>query len=172
MNCPSCKNSNEANSQVCEWCGNKLVEETQINSLGYKFEKEILDLVLMGKRKKAIKLFSKYTLQDLIISEQEVNRLIVVSGLSIIEIEKIEREHILVIVYFVFGVISQFVLWVTFLNEGLYSSHYVDDYNGNYHYEDTIDFWQILFYLILFSLSLFFLLKSYQLFTKLKSNLS
>lgn len=169
MKCPSCKNSNEANSQVCEWCGSKLVEETQISSLGYKFEKEILDLVLEGKRKKAIKLFSKYTLQDLIKSEQEVNRLIVASGLSIIEIEKIEREHLLVIVYFVFGVISLFVLYLTFLDKGLYSHHQVDDFNGNYHYEDTIDFWKILLYLIIFSLSLFSLRKSYELFIKLKN---
>lgn len=169
MNCPSCKNSNDANSQVCEWCGSKLVEDTQISSLGYKFEKEILDLVLAGKRKKAIQLFSKYTLQDLIKSEQEVNRLIVASGLSIIEIEKIEREHLLVRVYFGFGVITLFVLFSTFSSNGIYSSNYVDDYNGNYHFEDKIDFKVILIYLILFSLSLYSLRKSYQLFFKLKN---
>jgi hypothetical protein len=169
MNCPSCKNSNEINSQVCEWCGSKLVEDIQISSLGYKFEKEILDLVLAGKRKKAIKLFSKYTLQDLIKSEQEVNRLIVASGLSIIEIERIEREHLLVIVSFVFGVISLFVLYVTFSDQGLYFQNQVVDNNGNYHYEDTIDFKMILIYILLFSLSLFSLRKSYKLFTKLKN---
>lgn len=169
MNCPSCKNSNDANSQVCEWCGSKLVEDTQISSLGYKFEKEILDLVLTGKRKKAIQLFSKYTLQDLIKSEQEVNRLIVASGLSIIEIEKIEREHLLVRVYFGFGVITLFVCVSILSNYGLYSSHYVDDYNGKYHYEYKIDFKMILIYLILFSLSFFSLRKSYQLFFKLKN---
>ena len=157
MNCPSCKNSNEVNSQLCEWCGSKLVEDTQISSLGYKFEKEILDLVLAGKRKKAIQLFSKYTLQDLIKSEQEVNRLIVASGLSIIEIEKIEREHLLVIVYFVFGVITLLVFWATFSEYNLYSS------------EGRIYFETILIDLMLFSLSLFSLRKSYQLFIKIKN---
>lgn len=50
MKCPKCKNPNEANSQLCEWCGAELIENTNnINStnsttdtttIGYKPEKE------------------------------------------------------------------------------------------------------------------------------------
>jgi hypothetical protein len=169
MNCPSCKNSIDVNSQVCEWCGCKLKEETQIHSFGYKFEKEILDLVLAGKRKKAIKLFSKYTFQDLNKSEQEVNRLIVESGLSIIEIEKIEKEHLLIIVYSVFGALLLFVFWLCFLEYDLYSKKYVGvDDNGSSIYQDKIDFWGLLGLMILCLLMLFSFRKSYQLFLKLK----
>lgn len=50
MKCPKCKNPNEANSQLCEWCGAELIENTNnINStnsttdtttIGYKPEIE------------------------------------------------------------------------------------------------------------------------------------
>ena len=51
MKCPKCKNPNEANSQLCEWCGAELIENTNnINNstnsttdtttISYKPEKE------------------------------------------------------------------------------------------------------------------------------------
>jgi hypothetical protein len=129
MICPSCKNPIEENKHICEWCGHLLNNDKPIeNSPIQPFENELLSLIKAGKREKAIKLYSKYTSKDLSTASRAIKKLIVDSGLSIVEIEKKEKRSIIkTVVIFIFIPVI-YLLFMMFL--GSRSLIYTDPKNG------------------------------------------
>ena len=95
MNCQNCKNPVQKESSICEWCGSSILNETskvEISTIN-KFDEELITLIKAQKIQEAIFLHSKYTNNNLRVSNRYIDELAISRGIQLLELEKLKSDN-------------------------------------------------------------------------------
>lgn len=95
MNCQNCKNPVQKESIICEWCGSSILNETskvEISSINM-FDDELFTLIKAQKIQEASFLHSKYTNNNLRVSDRYIDELAISRGIPLLELEKLKSDN-------------------------------------------------------------------------------